>query len=571
MIKNKGKYITWLIALFFLFFASWQLISNFYDQQVLSQHEDFLQQKTSSFIRLTKNENEDFTQTALDYVKDSDERITQLTKTGEIIFDTFDTELSGSRSRRPEVKAVLEGNVSGQSVRRSPTLEQEVLYVAIPVKENGEITQIIRMAEPTKNFLPEAKQMKQAIFLVNLVFWLILTLIILSILRRQNRPVETILPVIKQMIKEPEQQKKILQNSPGWQELYQNINTLSKQMSDTYYAFTTSERQFYTLLNDLIVGVFIIDETGNVIFINQTLEQQLNINTQNINQPFTTVITDPQFIQMIYQSHDSKLINKKIRTTNTNYLLDVTIRLFQDTGYIFGISYDMTRISQLEKLQNDLIGNVSHELKTPVTSLIGFTETLLDGAKDDPETLKSFLEIMQKDAYRLQDLVQEIIESSKSSDSNDIITPINLANLLEKIVGDYHIIIQEKNLQLSINGPKDLTFNSKVELFTAICKNLIENAVHYTSSQGKINIRFYKEDNELILSVEDTGIGISQQEQERIFERFYRIDKARARNSGGNGLGLAIVKDYSEILGGQVKIDSYPGLGSTFTVYLPFL
>ncbi|MEI4282639.1 ATP-binding protein [Tetragenococcus halophilus] len=571
MIKNKGKYITWLIALFFLFFASWQLISNFYDQQVLSQHEDFLQQKTSSFIRLTKNENEDFTQTALDYVKDSDERITQLTKTGEIIFDTFDTELSGSRSRRPEVKAVLEGNVSGQSVRRSPTLEQEVLYVAIPVKENGEITQIIRMAEPTKNFLPEAKQMKQAIFLVNLVFWLILTLIILSILRRQNRPVETILPVIKQMIKEPEQQKKILQNSPGWQELYQNINTLSKQMSDTYYAFTTSERQFYTLLNDLIVGVFIIDETGNVIFINQTLEQQLNINAQNINQPFTTVITDPQFIQMIYQSHDSKLINKKIRTTNTNYLLDVTIRLFQDTGYIFGISYDMTRISQLEKLQNDLIGNVSHELKTPVTSLIGFTETLLDGAKDDPETLKSFLEIMQKDAYRLQDLVQEIIESSKSSDSNDIITPINLANLLEKIVGDYHIIIQEKNLQLSINGPKDLTFNSKVELFTAICKNLIENAVHYTSSQGKINIRFYKEDNELILSVEDTGIGISQQEQERIFERFYRIDKARARNSGGNGLGLAIVKDYSEILGGQVKIDSYPGLGSTFTVYLPFL
>ncbi|MCO8290487.1 sensor histidine kinase [Tetragenococcus halophilus] len=571
MIKNKGKYITWLIALFFLFFASWQLISNFYDQQVLSQHEDFLQQKTSSFIRLTKNENEDFTQTALDYVKDSDERITQLTKTGEIIFDTFDTELSGSRSRRPEVKAVLEGNVSGQSVRRSSTLEQEVLYIAIPVKENGEITQIIRMAEPTKNFLPAANQMKQAIFWVNFVFWLILTLIILSILRRQNRPVETILPVIKQMIKEPEQQKKILQNSPGWQELYQSINTLSKQMSDTYYAFTTSERQFYTLLNDLIVGVFIIDETGHVIFINQTLEQQLNINAQNINQPFTTVITDPQFIQIIYQTHDAKLINKKIRTTDTKYLLDVTIRLFQDTGYIFGISYDMTRISELEKLQNDFIGNVSHELKTPVTSLIGFTETLLDGAKDDPEVLKSFLEIMQKDAYRLQDLVQEIIESSKSTDTNDVITPINLTNLLEKIVDDYRIIIQEKNIQVTIDGPKDLTFNSKIELFTAICKNLIENAVHYTSSKGKINIRFYKEANELILLVEDTGIGISQQEQERIFERFYRIDKARARNSGGNGLGLAIVKDYSEILGGQVKIDSYPGLGSTFTVYLPFL
>lgn len=571
MDKKKRVYNGWLIGLLLLFFTSWQFISNFYDQQVLTQHEDFLQQKAYSFIRLTTDEKEDFAEIATDYVEDSDERITQLTNHGEILFDTFDAELSGSRSQRPEIKAVLEGNPSGTSVRMSPTLDQELLYVAIPIKQNGDIIEIIRMAEPTQNFLPDAKQMKQAILLVNFVFWLILTAIIFSILRRRNRPVETILPVIKQIIKDPQQQKMIMQRSSEWEELYQNINVLSEQMSHTYYALSTSEKQFYTLLNELMVGVFIVDENGNLVFINKTLIEQFNLTQIELNQPFATVITDPQMVQMIYQTRDSNVVSKEIRTTTSQRLLDVTIRAFKDSGRIFGVTYDMTRIAQLEKLQNDFVGNVSHELKTPITSLIGFTETLLDGAKDDPQTLESFLKIMQKDAYRLQSLVQEIIQTSKNTDVNYVTTSVNVADLANKIVDDYAAVIQEKHLNVIITGPEELVFNTKIELFKPICKNLIENAIHYASSEGKIDITFYQENDHLIFSVQDDGIGIKQQEQERIFERFYRVDKARSRNSGGNGLGLAIVKDYSEILGGKVQIDSYPGVGSTFTVTLPSL
>lgn len=571
MDKKKRVYIGWLIGLLLLFFTSWQFISNFYDQQVLTQHEDFLQQKAYSFIRLTTDEKEDFAEIATDYVEDSDERITQLTNHGEILFDTFDADLSGSRSQRPEIKAVLEGNPSGTSVRMSPTLDQELLYVAIPIKQNGDIIEIIRMAEPTQNFLPDAKQMKQAILLVNFVFWLILTVIIFSILRRRNRPVETILPVIKQIIKDPQQQKMIMQRSSEWEELYQNINVLSEQMSHTYYALSTSEKQFYTLLNELMVGVFIVDENGNLVFINKTLIEQFNLTQIELNQPFATVITDPQMVQMIYQTRDSNVVSKEIRTTTSQRLLDVTIRAFKDSGRIFGVTYDMTRIAQLEKLQNDFVGNVSHELKTPITSLIGFTETLLDGAKDDPQTLESFLKIMQKDAYRLQSLVQEIIQTSKNTDVNYVTTSVNVADLANKIVDDYAAVIQEKHLNVIITGPEELVFNTKIELFKPICKNLIENAIHYASSEGKIDITFYQENDHLIFSVQDDGIGIKQQEQERIFERFYRVDKARSRNSGGNGLGLAIVKDYSEILGGKVQIDSYPGVGSTFTVTLPSL
>lgn len=571
MNKKKRLYAGWFIGLLFLFFSSWQLISHFYDQQVLNQHEEFLQQKTYSFIRLIENDQANFEEIATDYVEDSEERITRINSEGDILFDTFNPALSGSRSQRPEVKAVMEGNSFGQSLRMSPTLDQEVLYVAIPLRKNGDIREIIRMAEPSSSFLPEANQMKQAIFLVNFAFWIILAISIFVILRRRNRPVETILPVIKQIINEPKQQKMIMQTSSAWRELYQNINTLSQQMGDTYHAYTSSEKQFYTLLNELMVGVFIIDETGKLVFINEVLIEQLNITSNTKEQPFSSVITEPQLVQMIYQTHEINTVNKEIRITKSNRLLDVTIRAFQESGYIFGIAYDMTRISQLEKLQKDFVGNVTHELKTPITSLIGFIETLLDGAKDDPQTLESFLKIMQKDAHRLQNLVQEIIQLSKTANINNVITSVNVYERIEDTVHDYTTVIDEKNINVEVTGPKEMILHTNVELFQPICKNLIENAVHYVSYNGNVVIRFYQREDYFVFSVEDDGIGISQEEQERIFERFYRVDKARSRNSGGNGLGLAIVKDYSELLDGRIDIESFPGLGAKFTVTLPIM
>ncbi|WP_156095951.1 sensor histidine kinase [Tetragenococcus muriaticus] len=150
---------------------------------------------------------------------------------------------------------------------------------------------------------------------------------------------------------------------------------------------------------------------------------------------------------MVYQSNKSNTLNKEIRISNSNRLLDVTIRTFKDSGYVFGVSYDMTRIAQLEKLQKDFVGNVTHELKTPVTSLIGFTETLLDGAKEDPQTLDSFLQIMQKDAYRLQSLVQEIIQLSKTSEINEATTSVNINHLIEEIIYDYTTMMTQKNCE----------------------------------------------------------------------------------------------------------------------------
>lgn len=564
---KKQNYLGWLLLLLAIFIGSWQFIQNFYDQQVLSQHETYLEQKADLFIRLSEN-NQSLETIANKYVVDSEERITSLDEKGNILFDTYDSTLSGTRSKRPEVNAVLNGSALGRAVRMSPTLHKELLYVAIPIKEEGQLKNILRIAEPTANFLPSAQKMKHAIFLVYSLFWLILSGIILQILRRRNRPVETILPVIKKMIEQPDSPEIIMQSSPQWEELYQSVNVLSEQMSHTYQAYSASEKRLYTLLNELMIGVFIIDDDGQLLLMNATMQEQLGNFAAPLQRSFTESITDTQLIQMIYQINEGHpFIHEEIKTSHER-VLDITLRYFEEANQILGVSYDLTRIRQLEKLQKDFVGNVSHELKTPVTSLIGFTETLLDGAKDDRETLTAFLKIMQKDAYRLESLIQEIIQLSKSADINYHIQTLNVKQVLQQLLADYTPIIQEKNLAVTLEGDPELTFTTKVEVFYPICKNLIENAINYSLPNGQINIQF-AEKNGLVFQVQDFGIGIEKEEQTRIFERFYRVDKARARNSGGTGLGLAIVKDYVEILGGSIHVDSHLGVGSTFYVYLP--
>lgn len=570
--KKRYGYGLWSIGLLLIFFLCWQVLSSFYRQQVIAQQVDFLQEKAAVFLNLSDNQTAALEQFADAYVQDSNSRITLLDDQGQIIFDTYDHTLHENRSDRPEVQAVLRGSAVGQSLRESDTLHEELLYVAIPVKEDGNLTQILRIAEPTAAFFAKNQGIKQSILIVYLVFCFLISLLIFHTLRQRNRPIQTILPVVKKMITSPDQQAIIMQETPEHDELYQLINQLSEQMSQTYRAYAASEQQLYGLLSELMIGVFIINEENQLLLLNPTMQEQLGMETApTLPQPFTEVIHDTQLIQLIYQFNDETPIFHAETTLSgeRSKVLDVTLRSFQENQLI-GISYDLTRIRQLEKMQKDFVGNVSHELKTPVTSLIGFTETLLDGAKEDPETLQTFLEIIQKDAYRLKNLIQDIIQLSQDSDSFQYVDqPINFSELLQQVVQTYGPAAAKKQLTFQFEGPEHFILSTKKELLQPIVKNLVENAVTYSKPGGVITLSYSEQDGQLLFQVQDQGIGIDEEDQERIFERFYRVDKARARNSGGTGLGLAIVKDYTKLLDGSIKVDSFPKIGSTFTVTLP--
>lgn len=573
--KKIYERLFFLILLVSLFFGGWQLISNYFQQQIVEQQESYLTKKAQLLIRQLDVENLQAAQnkTALEeFVHQSNERITLMDATGKILFDTNNETLNEQRNSRPEIKAVLNGGNLGSALRKSTTLNGDLLYVALPVKKSGQLEAILRIAEPTSGFLPRTESFRRWVFFFFLSFFLVLAGMIYYLIYQKNQPLKTVLPVLKKMVQNPNQAEVIMQTPDQWEELYQTINALSEQMSKMYRACTTTEEQLYTLLNELMIGVFLIDDADSrLLLLNPKMQLHLNVVSYQPEQRYTEVIQEPKLIQLIHQvTPEHPLIHQEITLTEGRQTLDLSLRYFtnsEGTGQILGVAYDLTKVRRLEKLQKDFVGNVSHELKTPVTSLIGFTETLLDGAKDDPQTLTSFLEIMQKDAIRLDKLIREIIQLSKDGENSYEIQTIYTEPYFQQIVQNYQPIIEKKRLTIRLIG-KNEPFTTKTDILYPIIKNLIENAVQYSKSDSEIIIR-YQATDDLSFSVQDFGIGIDIEDQERIFERFYRVDKARSRHSGGTGLGLAIVKDYVQLLNGTITVDSHLGTGSTFTVTIP--
>lgn len=578
MKKHYGESLAWLAVLLVIFIGAWQLIAGFYQRQVLDQQQTYLEKKGSLLIRMAElnGGGDSLKDLSQHYVTSSDERITLLAADGAILFDTYDPSLEGTRSDRPEIKTLLQGGKLGVSLRQSDTLNKELLYVAIPVMTDGQLSNIIRIAEPTATFMAEAGSVRQSIFFVYSVLCLLITFLVLYFLRQKNRPIEKILPVLKKMATQPQKTELIMQTSPQWQELYQTINQLSEQLSQTYQAYTATENQLHTLLNELMIGVFILDEEQQLVMINPTMQEQLGITgTLSLPTEFASVIKDPGLIQLIYRinKHQPVLQEELRLKLPEEKVLDINLRLFNEQKQLMGISYDLTRVRQLEKMQKDFVSNVSHELKTPVTSLIGFTETLLEGAMHDPEITEEFLLIMQKDAQRLQRLIQDIIQLSKTeAELQYELQPIELPTLFQQLKDSYRQLLAEKQVTLTLTGSEPTYWLTNREFFYPIIKNLVENAIQYSpkNSQVKLSWRLTAA-GQLEVTVRDQGLGIDQDDQERIFERFYRVDKARARHSGGTGLGLAIVKDYTEKLGGTLHLTSHPQVGSTFSVAFPKL
>lgn len=573
--KKIYERLFFLILLVSLFFGGWQLISHYFQQQIVEQQESYLTKKAQLLIRQLDVENLQAAQnkTALEeFVHQSNERITLMDATGKILFDTNNETLNEQRNSRPEIKAVLNGGNLGSALRKSTTLNEDLLYVALPVKKSGQLEAILRIAEPTSGFLPRTESFRRWVFFFFLSFFLVLAGMIYYLIYQKNQPLKTVLPVLKKMVQNPNQAEVIMQTPDQWEELYQTINALSEQMSKMYRACTTTEEQLYTLLNELMIGVFLIDDADSrLLLLNPKMQLHLNVVSYQPEQRYTEVIQEPKLIQLIHQvTPEHPLIHQEITLTEGRQTLDLSLRYFtnsEGTGQILGVAYDLTKVRRLEKLQKDFVGNVSHELKTPVTSLIGFTETLLDGAKDDPQTLTSFLEIMQKDAIRLDKLIREIIQLSKDGENSYEIQTIYTEPYFQQIVQNYQPIIEKKRLTIRLIG-KNEPFTTKTDILYPIIKNLIENAVQYSKSDSEIIIR-YQATDDLSFSVQDFGIGIDIEDQERIFERFYRVDKAPSRHSGGTGLGLAIVKDYVQLLNGTITVDSHLGTGSTFTVTIP--
>jgi two-component system phosphate regulon sensor histidine kinase PhoR len=242
------------------------------------------------------------------------------------------------------------------------------------------------------------------------------------------------------------------------------------------------------------------------------------------------------------------------------------------SGAVIVIS-DMTRVRRLEEVRRDFVANVSHELRTPITSIKGFVETLLDGASRKPEDAERFLQIIAKHADRLNAIVEDLLTLSSLEDGTEkrkiTLEKASIRAVLNSVVEMSSIKAEEKHIAVELDCDKQIEAKINTVLLEQALLNLVDNAIKYSEPGSLVRIKARKADKMMAISVHDDGCGIAKIHQDRIFERFYVVDKSRSRKLGGTGLGLAIVKHIAEVHGGSVTVESSPGAGSTFTMHLP--
>jgi two-component system phosphate regulon sensor histidine kinase PhoR len=351
-----------------------------------------------------------------------------------------------------------------------------------------------------------------------------------------------------------------------------------EQLKSKIDIITKDSNQMRAILSSVIEGVIAVDSKQRIILFNSAFRKMFGLNkVKVIERPFWEVLRNEQLNNLLQQ-----VINKGDLQTKELSLFFPEERVFkvhalpihrrkQNAGAV-AVLHDITEIKKIEKMRIDFVANVSHELRTPLTSIKGFIETLKDGAIDDPQNRRRFLEIIESQADRLNNLIADLLQLSKIESKNIAIKfeTTDIKELTQQVLANFSKTIQGKGHKIAIKFseyfPKVKADPVKIE---QVLINLISNAVKFTPNGGKIEIKGYCLDNQVKVEICDNGVGIAKEHLGRIFERFYRVDKARSREMGGTGLGLSIVKHIVQAHGGVVGADSQAGKGSCFYFFLP--
>lgn len=510
-------------------------------------------------------------------VQTSESRITIIDRDGEVKLDTnTDAGHMENHRNRPEFQSALSGH-KGTSTRYSATLGFDMLYIAVPVKSNGQIVGAVRSAMSVENIVRTIHHMWYS-----LATGLFVTLVIGSLVSSQiatsiTRPIEEITRVARNITQRQYESRVKLKAKDEIGQLASAINFMASSLEQQMYEISENQQRLTGVLNNMVSGVLVVTENRRIMLVNPAVEQLLG--TQQSELVGKLHIEAGRNFGL--SQHIDKCIDtgKKVREEVHIYypqerILDVNIAPYinikgQAKGVVT-VLHDITEIRRLEKMRSDFVANVSHELRTPITSIKGFTETLLDGAMQDEEICRNFLQIIYDESERLFRLIVDILDLSKIEQKRVSLTQgkVDVTEVAAEIVA----LVQEQihRKQHTVIVPKEpVLITTDIDCLRQILLNLVSNAVAYTPENGHIWIEVNKQVNQVDIVIRDSGIGIPEKDLSRIFERFYRVDKARSRDSGGTGLGLAIVKHLCELLQGRISVQSVEGEGTTFMVTLP--
>lgn len=362
-------------------------------------------------------------------------------------------------------------------------------------------------------------------------------------------------------------------------ELSNEINALARNMREYAIHEKMQREQLSTIIENTENGIMLIDEKGYIHLVNRKF-LSLYGRSQNYYKGhlYYEVLEEEVFHQTVQKAflYEKNIKNEFSYQVGLDwvYYEILGVPIFNEKNRLRGaviVLHDITELKMIENMRRDFVANVSHELRTPITSIRGFAETLLDEDFDDEEARREFLHIIYNESDRMQLLIEDLLTLSRLEQDNFqlVLNDVNIQELLKDMIFSYEHKAKEKNLSIDFLLEPECTFKADRGKVKQIIINLLDNAIHYTPEGGKVSLQVRVIDEHVLIQVSDTGIGIDQASLPRIFERFYRIDKARSRNTGGTGLGLAIVKHIVDVHEGKIEIDSELNKGTTVNIYLP--
>jgi len=507
-------------------------------------------------------------------------RFTIITPAGRVIGDSQEdpTRMLNHADRKEVVEALHNG--FGRSVHLSPTLGKRMMYVAIPVEQDGRPVAVIRTAMATTAIDQSLEGIYVSVAWAALIIILIAAFLSLLISRSISRPI-----VRMQRVAQLFARGRLNIRVPGagaaeLDGLAKALNEMATQLQDRIATITKQRNEVEAILSSMTEGVFAVDSQGCFASINKAAAQLLNIDPaqaqgRSVEEAIHNVELQ-QFVRDMLRSDEPTETDISFPGEMERLFHVCGAGLSDPHGERFGaviVLSDMTRIHRLENLRRDFVANVSHELKTPVTAIQGFVEALQEGGLADPGQTRRFVDIIAKHAQRLDAIINDLLSLSHLEDETQrqaiSLETASLKPILETAVDLSRVKADAKRITINVICDEGIEGRLNGPLLEQAVLNLVDNAIKYSEPGSAVEVLAAQTEHENTISVKDSGCGIPPQHLSRLFERFYVVDRSRSRKLGGTGLGLAIVKHITQVHGGYVTVESAPSKGSTFTIHLP--
>jgi two-component system, OmpR family, phosphate regulon sensor histidine kinase PhoR len=510
-----------------------------------------------------------------------DARITLIDASGVVMGDSRHvSHLMENHGAREEIAAALDGRV-GHSVRYSRTLKYNSLYQAIPLLKDGEVTGVIRLSHSLDDVEKALQRLRLRIALSALIVAVLATLASLLMSRRISSPLEKLRQGAERFANGDLNTIRPDYGTAEVGNLAEAMNIMAGELSDRIGTIEGQRNELAAVFSSMVEGVLVVDERLRIVSVNDSAARLLAVDSASApGMSLTTVARHPALLEFINKAlHSSSAVESDIALVSGAETVDLQVHGLRLEGSSRArraliVLNDVTRLRRLEKVRQDFVANVSHELKTPVTSIKGFVETLQNGALENDEDARRFLAIISRQSDRLQAIIEDLLclsrlEQGSGATGRDL-GVYAVADVLTAAAQSCMMIADKQRMRLQLDCDEALRTRLDPDLMEQAVVNLVENAIKYSDEPGTITISAGTVDDHVLISVRDRGRGIEEHHIPRLFERFYRVDKARSRNHGGTGLGLAIVKHIAVFHGGQVSVMSKPDEGSQFTIQIPW-